>query len=132
MPFDMSTGKKPSVIVVAGPTASGKSDLALKLAQKFNGEIISADSRQVYRGMDIGTGKVSKREQKLVRHWLIDVVSPLRQYSVAHWKKAAQKAITNITRRGKTPIICGGTAFWIDALVYDMALPNVQPNLQLR
>ena len=123
---------KPQIIVLAGPTSSGKSDLAIALAKKYNGEIVSADSRQVYRGMDIGTGKVTKREQKLARHWLLDVASPKRQYSVAQWKRVAQRTIADIMRRGKLPIVCGGTGFWIDALVYDAVLPDVQPNLNLR
>ncbi len=120
------------IIVVSGPTASGKSDIAIALARKFNGEIISADSRQVYRGMDIGTGKVTKREQKLARHWLLDVVSPTRQYSVARFKRDARRAIRDIVRRSKLPIICGGTGFWIDALVYDLQLPDVKPDPKLR
>ncbi|HXK37336.1 MAG TPA: tRNA (adenosine(37)-N6)-dimethylallyltransferase MiaA [Candidatus Paceibacterota bacterium] len=119
-------------IVVAGPTSSGKSDLAIRLARTFNGEIVSADSRQVYRGMDIGTGKVSKREQRLVRHWLLDVASPRNQYSVARYQRDAQKAILDIVRRGKLPIICGGTGFWIDALVYGLRLPEVKPDAKLR
>jgi tRNA dimethylallyltransferase len=134
---------KSKVIIVAGPTASGKSDLAIGLARRFDGEIISADSRQVYRGMDIGTGKVKRDKQKVkrrtksyhsrgIRHWLIDVASPKRQYSVAQWKKAAQKAIADIVRRGKLPIICGGTGFWIDTLVYDRSLPHVRPNAKIR
>lgn len=123
---------KVKVIVVAGPTSSGKSDLAIRLAQKFNGEIISADSRQVYRGMDIGTGKVTKAEQKLAHHWLLDVTSPKRQYTVAQWRREAERAIADITHRGKLPIICGGTGFWIDALVYGQELPNVRPDAKLR
>lgn len=122
----------PRVIVIAGPTASGKSDIAISLAQKLNGEIISADSRQVYRGMDIGTGKVTKREQRLARHWLLDIASPSRQYTVAHFKRDAQKAIRDMTRRGKLPIICGGTGFWIDTLVYGRDLPDVKPSPSLR
>lgn len=123
---------KPHIIVVAGPTACGKSDIAIALARRFNGEIISADSRQVYQGMDIGSGKVTKAEQKKAKHWLLDVASPTRQYSVAQWKKEAQKIITDIIRHGKTPIICGGTSFWIDSLVYDLSLPEVKPNPALR
>ncbi len=123
---------KVKIVVISGPTASGKSDIAIALARRFNGEIISADSRQVYRGMDIGTGKVTKREQELVRHWLLDVASPTRQYSVARFKRKAQKAVRDIVRRGKLPIICGGTGFWIDALVYDLSLPAVRPNAKLR
>lgn len=123
---------RPLLIVIAGPTASGKSDLAIRLAKKLRGEIISADSRQVYRGMDIGTGKVTKREQKLARHWLLDVASPTRQYSVAQFKRDAEKAIRHISKRGKLPIICGGTGFWIDALVYGQTLPEVKPDAKLR
>lgn len=122
----------PRILVIAGPTASGKSDLAISLAQHLNGEIISADSRQVYRGMDIGTGKVTKRHQRQARHWLIDVASPKRSYTVAHFKSDAQKAIRSIIRRGKLPIICGGTGFWIDALIYDQSIPDVAPNPKLR
>lgn len=133
---------KPRVLVIAGPTASGKSDVAIRLAQKFNGEIISADSRQVYRGMDIGTGKVRRDSRKAgvqdsyfsegIRHWMLDVAGPRIQYSVAQWRRGAERAIREITRRGKLPIICGGTGFWIDALVYDLSLPAVAPDAKLR
>ena len=123
---------KPKIIVIAGPTASGKSDIAIQLAKKCNGEIISADSRQVYRGMDIGAGKVTKREQRLARHWLLDIASPTRQYTVVHFQRDGRKAIADILRRGKLPIICGGTGFWIDALAYNLAIPNVKPNRVLR
>ncbi len=123
---------KPPLIVIAGPTASGKSDLAIQLARTCNGEIISADSRQVYRGMDIGTGKVTKKEQRQAPHWMLDVANPRRQYSVAQWVRGAQRAIADITRRGKLPIICGGTGFWIDTLVYGLTLPEVKPNATLR
>jgi tRNA dimethylallyltransferase len=128
----MKSPAKPKILVIAGPTASGKSALAITLARMLNGEIISADSRQVYRGMDIGTGKVTKREQKLVRHWLIDIASPKRQYTAAHFKRDAQNAIKNIVHRGKLPIICGGTGFWIDALVYNQSIPSVKPDPKLR
>ena len=123
---------KPKVIVIVGPTASGKSDLAIKLAQKLNGEIISADSRQVYRGMDIGTGKVSKKEQRLVPHYLLDVTNPKNIFTVAQFKKLGQRAIKDISKRKKLPIIIGGTGQYIDTLIYDMALPEVPPNYKLR
>jgi tRNA dimethylallyltransferase len=119
-------------IVIMGPTASGKSDLAILLAKKYNGEIISADSRQVYRGMDIGTGKVSKDEQALIPHHLLDVASPKRTYNVTHFVRDAKRAIADIQKRGKTPIICGGTGFWIQALIEDSPFPAVKPNLALR
>ena len=101
----------PRILVIAGPTASGKSDLAISFAQHVDGEIISADSRRMYRGIDTGTGKVTKRQQRQARHWMIDIASPKRSYTVAHFKRDAQKAIRSIIRRGKLPIICGGTGF---------------------
>jgi len=124
--------QKIKLLVIAGPTASGKSALAIRLARKLGGEIVSADSRQVYRGMDIGTGKVTKAEQKLARHWLLDVASPSRQYSVARFVREARRAVRDIVRRGKLPIVCGGTGFWIDALVYCQSIPEVKPDLKLR
>ena len=132
MTYFMGKINLPKIIVIVGPTASGKSDLAIRLAQKFNGEIISADSRQVYRGMDIGTGKVSKKEQRLVPHHLLDVANPKRIFTVSQFQKLAKRAIKNILKRNKLPIIVGGTGQYIDAVVYDMALPEVQPNYKLR
>lgn len=138
---------RPKVIVVVGPTASGKSELAVYIAKKFQGEIISADSRQVYKGLNIGTGKVKGEWQdgyrftgkklkvfvyKSVPHYCIDFVSPKKTYSVAEFKKCAQKSITDVWQRDKVPIIAGGTAFWIDALVYDLNIPPVEPNKRLR
>ncbi len=123
---------KPKIIVIVGPTASGKSGLAIRLAQKFNGEIISADSRQVYRGMNIGTGKVSTRELRLIPHHLINVISPKKEFTAADFKSRANRAIADISVRGKLPIIVGGTGFYIDALVYDLSLPDVPPDKRLR
>ena len=124
--------KKPKIIAIIGPTASGKSDLGIKIAQKFNGEVISADSRQVYRGMDIGTGKVSKQEQKLIRHHLIDVANPRRRFSVDDFTSRAKRAIVEISKRGKLPFVVGGTGFYVDALIYDLNIPEVPPNKSLR
>ncbi|MBI4091051.1 MAG: tRNA (adenosine(37)-N6)-dimethylallyltransferase MiaA [Candidatus Komeilibacteria bacterium] len=123
---------KKKVVVILGPTASGKSDLAIALARKYNGEIISADSRQVYLGMDIGTGKVSKRERRLVPHHLLDVASPKTSYTVHQFQRDARKTIRAIQRRGKLPILCGGTGFWIEAVLSDVALPRVKPDKRLR
>lgn len=120
------------VIVIVGPTASGKSALAVRLAKKFNGEIISADSRQIYRGLAIGSSKVTKKEMAGIRHHLLDAASPRRAFTAAQFKNRAERAIRDIARRGRTPIIAGGTAFWIDTLVYDLMLPAVKPNAVLR
>ena len=124
--------KKPKLLVVLGPTASGKSALAVRLAKKFDGEIISADSRQVYKGMDIGTGKITKREMRNVPHHLLDVASPKQKFTVTRYQKLADKVIRDILRRGKLPIICGGTGLYIDALLYGWKLPEVKPNWKLR
>lgn len=123
---------KPKLLVVLGPTASGKSDLAVELAKKFNGEIISADSRQVYKGMDLGTGKITKKEMKGIPHHLLDVYSPKKVFTVAEYKKLADEAIQDILKRNKLPIICGGTGFYIDAVVSGQSFPEVLANPKLR
>lgn len=120
--------KKPPIIVIVGPTASGKSALAITLARTLNGEIISADSRQVYRGMDLGTGKVTREEQRQARHHLIDIANPKVEYNVSHFLADATKAIVDIEARGKRVIICGGTTFWIEALMLGLPLPKVAPD----
>lgn len=109
---------KPKVIVIGGPTASGKSTLAVELAKKINGEIISADSMQIYRDMNIGTAKITKEEMQGIKHYMIDFVSPNKRYSVSSYKKEAEKYIEEILEKGKTPIICGGTGLYIDSLIY--------------
>ncbi|MBU6500281.1 MAG: tRNA (adenosine(37)-N6)-dimethylallyltransferase MiaA [Patescibacteria group bacterium] len=129
----MSSNKPlPKILVVVGPTASGKSSLAIKLARKFNGEIISADSRQVYRGMDIGTGKVSKKEMSGIPHHLLSIASPKRIFTAAHYQKLARQATKKIINRGRLPIVVGGTGLYMDALLYDYPLPKVRPNSKLR
>lgn len=120
------------VIVIVGPTASGKSALAVKLAKKIGGEIISADSRQVYKGLDIGTGKITQKEMQGVPHFGLDIANPKKRFTVAQYKKYADKKIKEILKRKKLPIICGGTGFYIDAVVKGMVLPPVPPNLKLR
>jgi len=142
------------IVVIAGPTASGKSDLAIKIAQKYNGEIISADSRQVYRGMDIGTGKVSQdktfpvpnskfksQNEKFrykdfysegIKHYLIDVVSPKKQFTASDFKRLGEKAIKEISAKGKLPVVVGGTGFYIDILLGRMNVAQVPPNFKLR
>ncbi len=123
---------KPLVIVILGPTATGKSELAVKIAKKIKGEIISADSRQVYKGLDIGTGKITKKEMKGVPHYLLDVANPKKKFTVAKYKKLAEEKIEEILARGKTPIICGGTGFYIDAITKGIVFPEVSPNSKLR
>ncbi len=122
----------PKLIVILGPTASGKSDIAVKLAKKFNGEVISADSRQVYKGLDIGTGKITKKEMGGIPHHLINVASPRRRFTVSDFVTSSNKTIVQIGDRGKIPIVCGGTGFYIDALLGDKQIPEVPPNLKLR
>ncbi|HEY9584819.1 MAG TPA: tRNA (adenosine(37)-N6)-dimethylallyltransferase MiaA [Candidatus Paceibacterota bacterium] len=123
---------KSKIIVVCGPTASGKSALAVSLARKFSGEIISADSRQVYRGLNIGTGKINKKEMSGVPHYMLDVANPKNRYTVVRYIAQSQKIINNILKNGKVPIICGGTGFYISALVDGFVFPEVPPNPKLR
>lgn len=130
--------KNIDVICVVGPTASGKSELAVDLAKKYNGEIISADSRQIYRGMNIGSGKVEGKWNrkvyvyKSIPHYLIDEASPRVQYSAARFQKLARATIADIIKRGKMPIICGGTGHWIDAVVFENDFPTVKPDSSIR
>jgi len=136
--------KSEKIIVVLGPTSSGKSDLAVALALRLSSgqaqkkfgirgaEIISADSRQVYQGMNLGSGKITKKEMRGVPHYLLDVASPKRRFTAAQYKKLAQATIKKIHRQNKLPIICGGTGFYIQALTDNLALPKVKPNLKLR
>ncbi|HQF40730.1 MAG TPA: tRNA (adenosine(37)-N6)-dimethylallyltransferase MiaA [Candidatus Paceibacterota bacterium] len=124
--------EKPKIVVILGPTASGKTALSIKVAQKIGGEVISADSRQVYKGLDLGTGKVTKKEMGSVPHHLLDVASPKRKFSVARYQKLANKKITEIIKRGRTPIIVGGSGFYIQAIVDNLILPDVPPNPKLR
>jgi len=123
---------KSKIIAVVGPTASGKTALSIDLAKHFNGEVISADSRQVYRGLDIGSGKVTKEEMNAIPHYLIDVANPDYRYSAADFLRGAKAAIADITSRGKVPIIAGGTFFYLDLLRGKMQTAAVKPNLELQ
>lgn len=128
------------IIVILGQTATGKSSLAVKIAlrlrsgqaKKNGGEIISADSRQVYKGLNIGTGKISEKEMRGIPHYLIDVANPKYKFTVAEYQKLAISAIADILKRGKIPIICGGTGFYIDAITKGIVFPEVPPNPKLR
>jgi tRNA dimethylallyltransferase len=120
------------VLAIVGPTAIGKSDLAVFLAKKLNGEVISADSRQVYRDLNVGSGKITLEEMDGIPHHLLDVANPDDKYTVADFKRDAKDAIDNILSRGKLPILCGGTGFWIDAVTRGLTFPEVAPNEELR
>jgi tRNA dimethylallyltransferase len=124
--------EKPRLIVILGQTSTGKSDFAVSLAKRVNGEIISADSRQVYKGLNLLSGKITKKEMGGVPHHLLDVVSAKKVFSVAEFQKKAAKAIDQILKKKKIPILVGGTGFYIDAVVSGQVLPEVPPNLALR
>lgn len=124
--------KKPKIIVIVGPTASGKTALSIELAKRFDGEVISADSRQVYRGLDIGSGKVTRDEMRGVPHHLLDVADPKTVYTVADFVRDGRKAVEDITARGKVPVVVGGTFFYTDALLGKVSMPEIAPNEKLR
>jgi tRNA dimethylallyltransferase len=123
---------KPKVLIIVGPTASGKSDLAVQLAKALNGEVISADSRQVYTGLDIGSGKITNEEMQGIPHHLLDVADPKKQFSVSDYKKLARGKIEEIIKRDKLPILVGGSGFYLDAVTGRASLPEVPPNKELR
>ncbi len=123
---------KQKVLVIVGPTASGKSTLGVALARKFGGEVISADSRQVYRGLDIGTGKITKKEMHGVPHYLIDVASPKKKFSAGDYARLARRSADMIYHSGKLPIVVGGTGFYIDALLGRIDMPDIAVNPKLR
>ncbi|MBI1957194.1 MAG: tRNA (adenosine(37)-N6)-dimethylallyltransferase MiaA [Candidatus Niyogibacteria bacterium] len=123
---------KQRLIVIVGPTASGKSALAVKLARKLGGEVISADSRQVYKGLDLASGKITKREMQGVRHYCLDLVSPKKNFTADDYKKCFWNAVTTIQKHGKIPIVVGGTGFYIDAALGRMGTGGAPPNPALR
>ena len=116
----MEKNSKPKVIVIIGPTASGKTALSIELAKKINGEIVSCDSMQIYKDMDIGSAKPTKEEMQGIKHYLIDEVEPTQRFSVAEYKKRAQKAIEEILSKGKNPIVVGGTGLYANSLIYEI------------
>jgi len=120
------------IVVILGPTVSGKTNLSIKLAKKFNGEVISADSRQVYKGLDIGAGKITKKEMQGIPHHLLDVANLKRKFTVAQFQKLALKAIKKIQKKGKIPFLVGGTGFYIQSIVDDIKIPEVKPDWKLR
>ncbi len=128
----MRKNKLSKIIVILGQTATGKSDFAVEVAKKIGGEIISADSRQVYKGMDLGTGKITRKEMRGIPHHLLSFTSPSKIFSVSDFQKMANKKIKEIIKKSKTPIICGGTGFYIDTIVNGTIFPEVPPNKKLR
>ncbi|ATU05323.1 tRNA (adenosine(37)-N6)-dimethylallyltransferase MiaA [Candidatus Gracilibacteria bacterium HOT-871] len=124
--------EKQKIIVVYGPTACGKTDLAIKIAKSINSEIISTDSRQIFKYLDIGTGKVTENEKQGIIHHMIDIIEPDREYSVGEFKVEAEKILENIFKKGKIPILCGGTGLYIDSLIYDFKIPKVPADARIR
>ena len=117
---------KTKVIAICGPTASGKTALSIELAKKINGEIISCDSMQIYKYMNIGTAKPDTQEMQGIKHYLLDIVEPNERYSVADYKRDAKKAIKEIIEKGKVPIIVGGTGLYLDSLIYEIEYQNIE------
>ena len=117
---------KEKVIVICGPTAARKTSLSIELAKKINGEIVSCDSMQIYKDMNIGTAKPTQEEMQGIKHYLIDFISPNERYSVADYKKDAKKAIKEIISKGKTPIVVGGTGLYIDSLIYEIEYQDIK------
>ncbi len=124
--------KKPKVVAIVGPTSSGKTSLSIKLAHSFSGEVISADSRQVYRGLDIGSGKVTQAEMGTIPHHLLDIADPTTVYTAADFARDGRVAIEDIVSRGHLPIIAGGTFQYLDTLLGRMSAPAVPPDPVLR
>jgi len=135
------------LIVILGPNASGKTDLSIKLAKKFDGEVVSADSRQVYKRMNIGTGKITKKEMQAIPHYLLDIASPKRKFTVVQYRNLALKAIKKIQKKslsshqnsegisgsdGKIPFLVGGTGFYIQSVIDGIIIPEVKPDWKLR
>lgn len=123
---------KKNVIVIGGPTASGKTGLSIELAKKINGQIVSADSMQIYTDMDIGTAKVTKEEMQGIKHYMIDIIPPNKRYSVAEFKADAEKAIEEIIKSGHTPIVVGGTGLYINSLIYNINYPEIEFDKEYR
>ena len=123
---------KDKVIVIVGPTASGKTGLSIELAKRIGGEIISADSMQIYKDMNIGTAKVTEEEKEGINHYLIDIISPEERYTVSNFKKDAEKAIEEILAKGKTPIVVGGTGLYVNSLIYGIEYQEMEYDEEYR
>lgn len=124
--------QKQKVIVIGGPTASGKTKLSIELAKKINGEIVSADSMQIYKEMNIGTAKPDSEEMQGIKHYMLDIVSPDIRFSVAQYKTEAKQAIKEILNKSKVPIVIGGTGLYIETLIYEIEFPQIEIDLEYR
>lgn len=124
--------QKPKVIIIGGPTASGKTALSIELAKKMNGEIVSADSMQIYKDMNIGTAKPNKEEMQGIKHYMIDIINPDERFSVSQYKKKAKEAIRDIINKGKVPIVIGGTGLYIETLIYEIQFVEIETDLEYR
>lgn len=131
-PSNTTETDRPPLVVILGPTAVGKTDLAIQLAERLGGEIISADSRLIYRGMDIGTAKPTPEQRQQVPHYLIDVADPDQVWSLTLFQRAVKKAIKDIHSRFRLPFLVGGTGQYIRAIVADWQIPEIKPNFLLR
>ena len=124
--------QKPTVIVICGPTASGKTALSIELAKKINGEIVSADSMQIYKYMDIGSAKPTIEEMDSIEHYMLDFLEPNIRYSVADYKKSAEECIEKIIKKGKTPIVVGGTGLYVNSLIYGIEYNEIKLDKEYR
>ena len=124
--------KKGKILIICGPTASGKSELAVKCAELLNSEIISADALDVYRGLNVGTAKPTKNEMCGVKHHLLDIVAADKTFSVGDYKELARPIVDRLIEKGKIPVICGGTGFYINSIIYDLSYGNSAANLKAR
>lgn len=124
--------QKQKVIVIGGPTASGKTALSIELAKQINGEIVSADSMQIYKEMDIGTAKPTQKEMQGIKHYMLDIITPNERFSVADYKIKAKQAIKEILDKGKVPIVIGGTGLYIETLIYEIEFPKIDTDLEYR
>src|SRR5262245_23019777 len=116
-----SVADQPPLIVILGQTASGKSALAMQLAQRFSGEIIAADSRTIYKGMDVGTAKPTPADRRLIRHHLVDIVTPDQIFTAADFQRLAERTVVSIATQGKVPFLVGGSGLYVDALIYNFS-----------
>src|SRR6056297_1076931 len=130
--MNKKNSNQPKIIVILGPTAAGKSSLGIDLAKEYEGEIVSADSRQVYKKMDLGTGKVTPEEQEIVPHFLLDVVSPKKRFNVVEFQELATKRLNEIHHRDHLPFLVGGSPFYIYSIVEGWQFPPVKPKPKLR